>query len=328
MKTIKRSELDGVTGWLSKDGVVRICSMKTRWRLDGECEGTGYTDDDIYKRCGDTPLTGDSLISALHERGVEVIDDTRPALGGPDDEAARKWAEENGYEVVGWRLPKKGEQYIEYLGTPNQCVLASPKDFNHVRCYILTPKAKPVEAKPDKWAHLPEGGEWFTQTCLNPDTLWHFPTTGNTGTWYHANGLVGNTSAVGNCIYPRLPLGPYLKAISREQAIAIFEANAKPEAKPAETPAFTEADQLRKELDEAKATINRLHDSLTKAETDRQQPPMSDERFLQEAAIHAPQCPGWYGVQNDDGFGEAGRIARWRCHYANALLAAMKGGAQ
>jgi hypothetical protein len=77
MKTIKRSELDGVAGWLSIDGTLRICSMGKRWHRDGFCLDTRHTDDEC-KHCGDTPLTGDSLIAALRERGVEAVEEERP----------------------------------------------------------------------------------------------------------------------------------------------------------------------------------------------------------------------------------------------------------
>jgi hypothetical protein len=336
MKTIKRSELDGVTGWLSKDGVVRICSMKTRWHRDGECEGTGYTDDEC-KRCHDIPLTGDSLIAALRERGVEVIDDTqpaKPALGGPDDEYARKWADENGYEVE-YRLPKKGEQYIEYLGTPIQRVLASPKDFNHVRCYVLTPKAKPVESKPDKWAHLPEGGEWAETS----DYLFWWPNMVEKGQRFTKDGQPHLMCGDNSCDKYYAPYTTTLSRLSRAEAIAIFEANAKPEVKPAETPASTESDQLRKELDEAKATIKNYQAELahwSKAATDKRQPPMSDERFRQEAAIAAMASLNQHAdvvelaekiVASGSPITVRQMIAGKAIEYANALLAAMKGGA-
>jgi hypothetical protein len=331
MKTIKRSELDGVTGWLSSDGEVRLCHIKARWFADGSY-GTTLSDDKECKICDDTPLTGDSLIAALRERGVEVIDDTQPALGGPDDAAARKWADENGYEVVGYRLPKMGEQYIEYLNTPIQCVLASPKDFNHVRCYVLTPKAKPVESKPDKWAHLPEGGEWLTGTN---DWLWHFPTRSNCGTCYIPS-QQGKPASFGKgyAEWPGDNPPEYIRIISRAEAIAIFEANAKPEVKP------TEADQLRKELDEAKATIGQYQAELShwsKAATDKRQPPMSDERFRQEAAIAAMASLNQHAdvVELAEKIVASGSpitvrqlIAGKAIEYADALLAAMKGGAQ
>jgi hypothetical protein len=349
MKTIKRSELNGVTGWVSSDGEVRLCHIKARWFADGSY-GTTLSDDKECEICGDTPLTGDSLIAALRERGVEVIDDTQPA--------------------------------------------------------------KPVESKPDKWAHLPEGGEWgrFANSTViyhrvgNFQTpYWTNPTPSN-GTPMHEGGERDNAF-----FHDWTPL-------TRAEAIAIFEANATPEVKPAETPAFKVGDRvevvgpfdenwnlyvksllrcigkvgtvwridsdgvihtdialgshggfmfhpanlrpapvdtkakepagdevakLRKELDEANRQIEemfrqrddlvRQRDSLAgridelNGKLDAiEQPPMSDERFRQEAAIAAMQ-----GMIARDADREAslGSDAEYYAKAANALLAAMKGGA-
>jgi hypothetical protein len=234
MKTIKRSQLNGVTGWLAKDGVLRICSMKTRWHRDGECGATIHTDDEC-KRWGDAPLTGDSLIAALRERGVEVIDDTQPALGGPNDAAARKWAEDRGYQIVAYRLPRNQEYYI------------ANGDLHKVAAW-----------------HIDQAmSDWVTETR-------------------------------------------YILT---------------PKAKPVETPATTEADQLSKELDEAWATIDELNGKLDAIE----QPPMSDERFRQEAAIAAM---GGMIARDAERVATLESDAEYYAKAANALLAAMKGGAQ
>jgi hypothetical protein len=314
MKTIKRSQLNGVTGWLSIDGVLRICSMKTRWHRDGFCLDTCHTDDEC-KCCGDTPLTGDPLIAALRERGVEVIDDAqpaKPALGGPDDEYARKWADENGYEVE-YRLPKKGEQYIEYLGTPNQCVLASPIDFNYVRCYILTPKAtQPALGGPDdeaarKWAE--ERGYQIVAYRLPRNQE-----------YYIANGDLHKVAAwhIDQAMSDWVTETRYILTPKATQ--------------PALGGPDDEADHLRKELDEAWATIDELNGKLDAIE----QPPMSDERFRQEAAIAAMASLNQHAdvvelaekiVASGSPITVRQMIAGKAIEYADALLSAMKGGA-
>jgi hypothetical protein len=499
MKTIKRSELNGVTGWLSKDGTLRICSMGTRWYRDGYRLETCHTDDEC-KRCHDIPLTGDSLIAALRERGVEVIDDvacetcndrgkvpsgvyempaepcptckaTQPALGGPDDEYARKWADENGYEVVGYRLPKKGEKYWDYRVNRLD---SAHTDYQHEKAYILTPKAKPVETKPDKWAHLPEGGEWAkTERCvfhrlngvmtryqLNGQldeggkctTNYFFDsdipisraeaiaifeanakpevnewgTFGLGGAIYHWIGDDVDVYAVAGGFMYRNPWSCYANAASEWRPLTPAEveafkakiaAYAKPEAKPTETPAFKVGDRvevvgpfdenwnlyveslqrcigkvgtvrridsdgviytdialgshggfmfhpanlrpapvdtkakepagdevakLRKELDEAKATIKNYQAELahwSKAATDKRQPPMSDERFRQEAMLRIMQGLVAATIENTEAHHELaksaakmkkqpkGLLVENATAIADALLAAMKGGA-
>jgi hypothetical protein len=409
-KVWKVSELKDQRGYAMR-GSLRIYPMK----VYSSGLGTDMAEDiSRNENEYDAPLTGDSLIAALRERGVEVIDDTQPDLGGPDDAAARKWAEENGYEVVGYRLPRGGEIHIANYGGGRRQADTARADFRHANAYILTPKAKPVESKPDKWANLPEGGEWVVG--IN-DWLWHFPTRSNCGTCYIPS-QQGKPASFGKgyAEWPGDNPPEYIRIISRAEAIAIFEANAKPEVKPAETPAFKVGDRvevvgpfdenwnlyvksllrcigkvgtvwridsdgvihtdialgshggfmfhpanlrpapvdtkakepagdevakLRKELDEANRQIEemfrqrddlvRQRDSLAgridelNGKLDAiEQPPMSDERFRQEAAIAAMQ-----GMIARDADREAslGSDAEYYAKAANALLAAMKGGA-
>jgi hypothetical protein len=341
MKTWKVSELKDQRGYAMR-GSLRIYPMK----VYSSGIGTDIAEDiSRNENEANAPLTGDSLIAALRERGVEVIDDTQ--------------------------------------------------------------SAKPVESKPDKWAHLPEGGEWGT----NGKYLFHWHTEGQSGVRFEVDGRIHSDNRYSCFCDPltsiRLNMDDF-REISRAEAIAIFEANAKLEVKPpvdewgmfgdappyyhrrgdcitayhsfgkpmregewseyadaaetwrpftpAKVEAFKakiaayaklevkppEADQLRKELDEAKELNKRLDVQIAvmseqfladKSRIDElecklhanAQPPMSDERFRQEAAIAAMQ--GMI-ARDADRVAPLGSDAEYYVKAANTLLAAMKGGAQ
>ena len=91
-------------------------------------------------------------------------------------------------------------------------------------------KAEAAPAQPDKWAHLPKGGEWIAGTF---DCMWHFPTASDCGTCYLFGVGHPTRSNIGTCKYPMdRSSREGLHFINRDQAIAIFEAHAAPDHTP------------------------------------------------------------------------------------------------